>query len=161
MEIKKYRKNKAEIIDKRNYLNETLKNFKILQHRASCPYCEQHINRIEYKNKVPIIQEELDEVLKELEIIIAKIKPLEIIIRKTEKIERQEHKKEVEEFYRQYKGKIYTAFRDYHKSTINSFKLPDLFDKKNKLLWNEAMQIFFDRNNKFENDELLFEIKED
>lgn len=155
--LKELRKQRYEITDKRNYLHETLINFKTLQHRASCPYCEQHINKVEYKIKVPIIQTELDTVSKELEEIIAIMKPLEKEENQKRNWAKETAKEMVERFYNKNKKLLSKASRDYY--TEKTTYMPTGFDTiADKTLWNKAMELYFDKHNQQENDELLFEV---
>ena len=154
IEIKELYKKRNELLDKRSYYREKLKNYKMLQDRSECPCCEQKTNREYFKNKIPKTKEKFQELLNEIKIIIPKIQKLEKIVRKDNENKNKEHRKQINNYIQQNRNKLNKCIREYYKGIENY--LPNI-SKAEKELWNEAMEHHLDNKNIDENTELYFE----
>ena len=154
--LKKLRKEKEILIDKRNYYNNKLNNYKDLENRSKCPCCEQKINLEYFKKEIPIIEKKLTRIKEELDPIIKKIIQLNITIQKINSEEQKKHKKQIIDYIQQNKNKLNKCIRDYNKGIENY--LPNIIESEKKI-WNKAMEYHIDSRNIIENDELYFEIK--
>lgn len=142
-----------DIIDTLGYLRATLKDYTKLEHRSTCPLCEQKINRDHYEKKIPEIKNKINF----LEIWIdqnydyskrCRIETPIILMREKQK---KQQDQQVRNYLNENRNKINKAIR--------TFELPeDIKNNDEKILWNDAIQLQLDKKGMDENDDLEFEI---
>lgn len=142
-----------EIIDRLRYLRVILKDYTKLEHRSTCPLCEQKINRGYYEKKIPEIKNKI----KFLEMWIdqnynyskrCRIETPIILMRDKQK---KQQDQQVRNYLNEKRNRINRAIR--------TFELPkDIKTIDEKRLWNDAMRLQLDKKGMNENEDLEFEI---
>lgn len=155
--LKELRKQKYAIIDKRDYLRSKMKNLQLLQPRATCPTCEQNVKNLVHNEDIKKVKVELETTYKELDDIIAIMQPLNKNEHQISERTKEIMRSKIVMFYLDNKKLLSKANKDYY-AGITPY-MPTGFDTiSDKTLWNRAMEVYFNRCNKPENDELLFEV---
>jgi hypothetical protein len=145
-----------QLVEKRNYLQDKLKNYKDLKNRTVCPCCEREINWKAYQALIPSIEYKLQEIEKRFDIIIPEIIKLTREKARIREINQKEKQKIVQDYLQKNRNILNKSIRDYNKG-VDDY-LPKIIDKKEQQLWNKAMELQLDNRNMNENDELYFEI---
>lgn len=154
--LKKLRKRKYGIIDKRNYLRAKKKSFQLIQHRSTCPVCEQNVKSLVHSEDIKVINIELESTYKELDDIIIVMKPLEEDEHQASEWAKEIMEERVQKFYDKNIYLIKKVNKDYYNG-INSY-MPIIHNLIERQLWNKSMEKYFDKYNKQENDDLLFKV---
>lgn len=142
-----------EIIDKLGYLRVILKDYTKLEHRSTCPLCEQKINGSYYEKMIPEIKNKIE--LLEMWISqnynYSKRCRIGMPIRLMREKQKKQQDQQVRNYLHENRNKINRAIR--------TFELPnDIKNNDEKILWNEAIQLQLDKKGMDEIDDLEFEI---
>ena len=138
-----------------NYLKKKLANYRELQYRSECPYCNQPTDRDYFLSKIPGMESEMQKIEARRVEIIPIVRKMDN--EKAREIEERwkKERKQVEDYITLNKNKLNKAIREYNKGAENY--LPTIPDAE-KPIWNEAMEIHLDNRNMDENEELCFEV---
>jgi len=142
-----------DIIDKLGYLRAILKDYTKLEHRNTCPLCEQKINTVHYEKKIPEIKNKIRflEMWIEQNYNYSKRCRIGKPIAEMRDIQKKQRDQQVRNYLSENRNKINKAIR--------TFDLPnDIKTNDEKGLWNKAIQIQMDKKGMPENDDLEFEI---